>query len=274
MPDCTPLHRCCLQAAESGQWDVLDLLLATPSGAKVVGTPGGPRQFSPLHLAAGHGRLAAARCLVAANPSAGALRDAQGDTPVCLALKQRCLSVARLLLRRADVPPSDTAKTLRLIAAAGSEAHPLYALLAARVPLSPQQWRSLPAGCPGLEAALPAVLARSAAEVRCLAARLPAATRATLRAGALALARVQRVAGVELPPPLATRMLLEAMAPPPSSNESEESEEEEEDEEEEEEEEEGSYDEEGGGGGGISLEQLMQLMGMGGGGGMPWMLPY
>lgn len=244
-------------------------MLATPRGAAVVGLPGGSQQASPLHFAAANGRLAIARRLVAAAPSAGAFTDRDGEVPLALALDNRRLRVARLLLRRADLPPNDTPELLGLLAETGAAARHLYPLLAARMPLTPAQWRSIPPGCPGLAAALPAVLARSASEARCLVACLPADDRAALRAGALALARAQRSAGVELPPALVTRLLLEALAP--AAREEEAEEEELSEDEEAEEEEEGSEDEAPGGSAGLTFDQFVQLFGgMGGtGGGAP-----
>ena len=75
----------------------------------------------------------------------------------------------------------------------------LYVLLVARQPLTPAEWARVPAPCPGLGAALPAVLARSEAEAAALVAHLPAADRERLRTAVLGLARAQRRCRVHLP---------------------------------------------------------------------------
>ena len=78
--------------------------------------------------------------------------------------------------------------------------------------LLPSQWQRVPAPCPGLGAALPAVLARSEAEAGCLVGRLPVKERAWLRTAALCLGRAQRMEGVELERVLMGRMLALALA--------------------------------------------------------------
>ena len=89
---------------------------------------------------------------------------------------------------------------------------PLFADVASRNPLSPADWLLIPSPCPGLAAALPAVLKRSTAEAALLLARLPEAERCRLRTGALCLHRAQTVAGLALPQPLVWRILAAAMA--------------------------------------------------------------
>ena len=89
--------------------------------------------------------------------------------------------------------------------------HALYVPLAARLPLVPAEWSRLPVPCPGLGAALPAVLRRSDAVAALLVSHLPAGERGRLRTGALCLARAQHVHG--MPPPVGLlRMLLAAAA--------------------------------------------------------------
>ena len=69
---------------------------------------------------------------------------------------------------------------------------PLYALLVARQPLAPAEWARVPTPCPGLGAALPAMLARSEGEAAVLLAHLLAANRKRLRTAALFPKRVER----------------------------------------------------------------------------------
>ena len=89
---------------------------------------------------------------------------------------------------------------------------PLYGLLVKRQPLTPAEWARVPAPCPGLGAALPAVLARSEAEAALLAARLPAADRERLHTAALCLRRVEREHGLDLPPAILRLLLPAAVA--------------------------------------------------------------
>ena len=90
---------------------------------------------------------------------------------------------------------------------------PLFGEVAARWPLPPELWRQLvPWPCPGLGAALPAVLARSVEEATCLVRHLPEAEQQRLRTAALCLGRAQRVHEVPLPPVLAAKVLAAALA--------------------------------------------------------------
>ena len=84
---------------------------------------------------------------------------------------------------------------------------PLHATLVACWPLSEAQWQRVPAPCPGLGRALPAVLQRSEAEAALLVAHLPAADRQRLQAFALALHRMQRQLGIDLPAGICLRIL-------------------------------------------------------------------
>ena len=83
---------------------------------------------------------------------------------------------------------------------------------AARHPLSPADWHLIPSPCPGLAAALPAVLARSAAAAVLLVDHLPEAERCRLCTAALCLHRAQAEAEAALPQPLVQRILAAAMA--------------------------------------------------------------
>ena len=94
--------------------------------------------------------------------------------------------------------------------AAGSRASllPLYADVAARLPLTPSDWkRVLPGCCQGLGAALPAVLACSPTEAAHLVARLPEGDQERLHTAALCLGRAQRTLQLDLPPPVLRRLL-------------------------------------------------------------------
>lgn len=74
-------------------------------------------------------------------------------------------------------------------------------------PLSAKHWAQVPAPCPGLAHALPAVLARSDAEAALLVSHLPDPDRARLRMAALCLHRSQRCLQVQLPPVLVRHIL-------------------------------------------------------------------
>ena len=71
----------------------------------------------------------------------------------------------------------------------------------------------MPQPCPGLGAALPAVLARSDAEAALLVAHLPAADCERLRTALLCLHRAERAHGLELPPAILHSLLAAAHNP-------------------------------------------------------------
>lgn len=153
------------------------------------------------------GQRTAALCLLEAEPQLAAQRTRAGLLPVQLALRKWHHRVARALLSGGDyfslAAPADARLATDLLQALGEvwdPSSPLYARLAAHRALTAQQWQLVPAPCPGVAPALPAVLARSPSEAACLVARLPAADRARLQAALLALHRAQRTTvGVELP---------------------------------------------------------------------------
>ena len=87
----------------------------------------------------------------------------------------------------------------------------LLADLAARLPLSHEQWHSIPAPCPDLARALPAVLQRSAAEAGWLVGRLAEVQRARLRAATLSLAQAQQPNRCSLPAEVSGRILAQAL---------------------------------------------------------------
>eukprot|EP00887_Chlorella_sp_A99_P000710 scaffold5.g710.t1 len=115
--------------------------------------------------------------------------------------------------RSAALPAELIADLLAAVEGPGAAAlchevvHKLLADLAASRPLSPVEWVALPSPCPGLERALPAVLARSPDEAAQLVAHLPAAAVGRLRALALSLARLQRRLCLELPEDIVRRIL-------------------------------------------------------------------
>jgi len=114
-------------------------------------------------------RLAAARCLLAANPSLNVL-------------------------------PS--------LAGAGPWALPLFAdFVLCRTPLTAEEWAWVPAPCPGLGRALPPVLAHSEEQAGQLVRCLPAEEARRLRTFALCLARRQLELGVFLAQPVFARIL-------------------------------------------------------------------
>lgn len=85
----------------------------------------------------------------------------------------------------------------------------LFADLVERQPLSDEQWKAVPSPCPGLGAALPAVLDRSEAEAGRLVAHLGYTQRQRLRTAALCLHRASRR---QLPVALSSHILCEVIA--------------------------------------------------------------
>lgn len=85
----------------------------------------------------------------------------------------------------------------------------LHADLVRRLPLTQEQWQLVPAPCPHLERALPAVAARSTVEAGWLVGRLAADRRARLRTAALSLAELRRLPA--LPAELSQRILVLAL---------------------------------------------------------------
>jgi hypothetical protein len=141
--------------------------------------------------------------LPATGPSAAAVRNMYGLTPLEVALHYSHIQVARHLLL------GSTDELLAALSASRSTslALPLYADLAASRPLTDEQWGQVPASCAPLARALPAVLARSRLKARLLMQRLVADQRQRLRTFALCLARAQRKARVPLPQDLTARLL-------------------------------------------------------------------
>eukprot|EP00887_Chlorella_sp_A99_P002399 scaffold10.g2399.t1 len=176
-----PLHF----AARSGDTVTIELLLATVPGTASVATE---NDMMPLHFAAQSGSLAPVQLLLAAAPGAATVESA----PAVLIRDDLLETLNEDGLVAVDV-------VLALIA------H-----VAACRTLSPADWAAIPAPCPGLARALPAVLARSTAEAAELVAHLPADHRSRLHTLALSLARMQRRLGLELPAHIVRRILLVA----------------------------------------------------------------
>lgn len=191
-----PLH----EAAWNGSGPAIRLLLeAAPSAATIPKANGA----LPLHSAALRGNAEAVRLLVAAAPEAALVRDHDGWTPLRCACLMASVSAqpetteaVRAILP--VVPPAsalaDLAPYRRL-----ASVQPVYADLAARGRLAPEQWQLFPSPCAGLGGVLPAVLQRSEAEAALLVAHLPAADRERLQTAALCLHRAQQQVGVSLP---------------------------------------------------------------------------
>ncbi len=106
--------------------------------------------------------------------------------------------------------------TLDSLARKGQLTATLYADLVSRLALTQQEWQSIPAPCPDLVRALPAVIERSEKEAGWLVGRLGQEQRARLRTGALCMGRV--MAGVHgapsLPAELSQRILVAALVEP------------------------------------------------------------
>jgi len=153
------------------------------------------------------------RLLLDAAPACVAAKDCLNCTPLVLLLRLAAISeqfdekqyeIARLLI---TAPGQEPRHLLHALNVTLPTSLPLFPEVAARYALTPADWCLVPSPCPGLAAALPYVLARSAAEAALLVAHLPAAERSRLRTAALCLHRAQAVAGVALLEPLLWRIL-------------------------------------------------------------------
>lgn len=126
--------------------------------------------------------------------------------------------MARCLLELGPLPPAGQLLTLLLRRRQAvhpdhaAQLPPLYDVLVARQPLTCAEWSMVPTPCPGLGAALPAVLERSADEAALLVRHLPPADSERLRTVALCLVRTQRRCRVALPAEIVSRLLMAAVA--------------------------------------------------------------
>ena len=202
----------CAAAQNNHNLELLRLLLqASPSAAAACTAAGD----TPLHRAARDYRpcAGAVRLLLEAAPASAAARNHEGQTPfewLCRHWRiagfneDRCCA-ARLLMAGCGLQPSQLLESLR---SSLNHSRPLFVDVIAGHPLTAADWQLVPSPCPGLAAALPAVLERSPAEAALLVARLPAAQRHCLHTAALCLHRAQVVAGATLPLPLVWRILV------------------------------------------------------------------
>lgn len=157
------------------------------------------------------------RQLLSLAPACVAVEDGHQCTPLDVLLRpamhlrltDRELAIARLLIA---TPGQEPIRLLHSLNLGGSASLPLYPDTVARYPLTPADWSLVPSPCPGLAAALPAVLGRSADEAALLVANLPEPERCRLRAAALCLHRAQEVRGMALPQPLVWRILAASLA--------------------------------------------------------------
>ncbi|EFN53845.1 hypothetical protein CHLNCDRAFT_135930 [Chlorella variabilis] len=204
----TPLHF----AAEIGNIEVLKLLLlAAPAAAAMLDAD----KHAPIHLAASSHNAAAVQLLLEAAPELAFAPDTFGGTPLRLVLlygrhrpTEQVEEKARCLLRAAPaVQPA-----LGILLQYSHRSATLFADLVARLPLSREQWHSIPAPCTDLARALPDVLQRSTAEAGWLVGRLAEGQRGRLRAAAFGLARAQRQGSAVLPPYQIGRILALAIA--------------------------------------------------------------
>lgn len=200
------LHEACWRDSSA----CVAALLAAGADAAVYDS-----SFTLLHCAMQANSAGAVRALLAAAPQAAWAPDSRGDTlPLELALRHDGLEAALVLLQHATLQPAS--KLLMLLKDArrsnNSAMQRLYVPLAARQPLTAEQWSRLPMPCTGLGAALAAVLQRSADEAGRLVRHLPAEDAARLRTAALCLEQVQRRRRVALPPEVTRRLLAQALA--------------------------------------------------------------
>ena len=162
----TPLHH----AAGCGD-EVVRLLLSRGPAAATMLTA---CKQAPIHRAALFNNAAAVQLLLEAAPELASALDAYGSTPLHLVLRsgintspQQVMETARRLLGAAPaVQPA-----LEILLQYSQRSACLFADLVARLPLSQEQWHSIPAPCPDLARSLPAVLERSTAEAGWLVGR-------------------------------------------------------------------------------------------------------
>ncbi|KAI3433501.1 hypothetical protein D9Q98_003313 [Chlorella vulgaris] len=205
-----PLH----WAAEKGHAATCQLLLdAAPETSYAADQCG----KLPLHWAAGFGHTATCQLLLDAAPETITVADVYGMLPVHWAAERGHTATCQLLLdtapdtiTAADIDgwlllhSAPVASVLAFLSAV-PQAQPLFAdFFITRSPhLTSEEWTAawsaVPASCPGLLRALPAVLAHSTEQARHLVQHLSPADVQRLRTAALCMARAQRQSGVFLP---------------------------------------------------------------------------
>lgn len=204
-----------MQAAEFGDspGTVQLLLDAAPGLAGCLDFNGD----SPLVCAARGGCPATVEALLAVAPELAGRRSGRGHLPLALALlrdvsdwmpgsfhsyETPCRTAAqRVAAGRALLRASAPEEVLPILVAAEPElAQPLFVDAISWWRLAPEQWALVPSPFPGLETALPGVLARQDAQgATQVVRRLQGAQRQRLRHATLCLARAQRQVGVVLP---------------------------------------------------------------------------
>ena len=177
-----------------------------------------------VHEACARGHTSVVAALLAAAPQVAVAKPA-GWLPIKLALQWGPYAVARCLRNDGMLPPpTEVLEAFEWAAwcvARGAGAAELRDPRAmymrglcsymSHQPLVPADWALVPAPCPGLGAALPAVLVRSETEAAALVARLPADDANRLCTTALCLRRVERVHGLDLPPAIVRSLVLAAL---------------------------------------------------------------
>ena len=153
----TPLFMAAGMALNAADAVAVRLVLEAAAAAALVPVNGG---WLPLHNAASSARPAAVRLLLQAAPEVALQADKQGRHPIDWALlsmlwaangeeQSAALEAVRCLLVVGDAP-----FLLAALAKQRPWAQPrtqlLYADLAARLPLTPEQWQRVPAPCAGL----------------------------------------------------------------------------------------------------------------------------
>lgn len=192
-------------AAQAGHLAALDVVLGRAPATALQPSDIG---WLPLHSACEFGtprQHLVIILLLVETPEAAAVCSQDGQLPVQVALEHGHVEAARSLL-----PYAPSQAVLRALRAAGEAAQQLFAdfvLAEGRLPLSLADWSLMPMPCPSLQHALRATLAHSPCQAGLLVRRLPAALQRRLRTFALALARVQRRLGLQLPPLLVQRLL-------------------------------------------------------------------
>ncbi|KAI3433481.1 hypothetical protein D9Q98_003293 [Chlorella vulgaris] len=181
------------------------LLLAVDPSAAVVADGQG---MLPVHRAAGSGHTATCKLLMATAPHTAVVPDAEGRTPLQCALDgndddyfYNYKDPPHLDAARCFIAAGPAAAALAALSAV-PQALPLFAdfFIARSTHLTSEEWKAawsaVPAPCPGLMRALPAVLAHSAQQAGHLVQHLPPTDVQRLRTAALCLSRAQKQSSV------------------------------------------------------------------------------